>query len=81
MAKVTYSLEIVKSLPTWINSNQLPVHLSQLAETWIHLIQLLPVSFNVMELCFQIIDFIASEFVSEYFLLLYLNLYAYLNIL
>ncbi|KMQ96860.1 serine threonine-protein kinase atr-like protein [Lasius niger] len=64
MAKVTYSLEIVKSLPTWINSNQLPVHLSQLAETWIHLIQLLPVSFNVMELCFQIIDFIASEFVT-----------------
>jgi len=75
MTKVTYSLEIAKSLPTWINSNQLSIHLSQLAETWIHLIELLPVSFNVMELCLQIIDFISSEFVSEYFLLFYLNLY------
>ncbi|XP_025264576.1 serine/threonine-protein kinase ATR [Camponotus floridanus] len=62
--KVTYSLEIAKSLPTWINSNQLSIHLSQLAETWIHLIELLPVSFNVMELCFQIVDFISSEFVT-----------------
>lgn len=78
MAKVTYSLEIVKNLPTWINSNQLSIHLSQLVETWIHLIELLPVSFNVMELCFQIIDFIASEFVSEYFLLFYLNLYLHI---
>lgn len=78
MAKVTYSLEIVKSLPTWINSNQLLIHLSQLVETWIHLIELLPISFNVMELCFQIIDFIASEFVSEYFLLFYLNLYLHI---
>lgn len=78
MAKVTYSLEIVKNLPTWINSNQLSIHLSQLVETWIHLIELLPVSFNVMELCFQIIDFIVSEFVSEYFLLFYLNLYLHI---
>lgn len=78
MAKITYSLEIVKSLPTWINSNQLVIHLSQLVETWVHLIELLPVSFNVMELCFQIIDFIASEFVSEYFLLFYLNLYLHI---
>jgi len=59
----TYSLEIVKSLPTWTNTFRLPMHLlSQFVETLTHLIQLLPVSFDVMTLCFEIINLIASGF-------------------
>lgn len=70
-----YSLEIVKNLPTWINANQLSIHmLSQFAETLIRLIQLSHVSSETTDLCFQVIDFIASEFASEYFLLFYFNL-------
>ncbi|XP_011329801.1 serine/threonine-protein kinase ATR isoform X3 [Ooceraea biroi] len=62
MIITTYSLEIVKSLPAWINSFHLPAHLlSQFAETLTRLIQLLPVSFKVVELCFEVINFIASE--------------------
>lgn len=70
-----YSLELVKSLPTWISGDHLPIHmLSQFAETLIRLIQLSRVSINMTDLCFQIIDFIASEFVSKYLLLLYFSL-------
>ncbi|XP_071651380.1 serine/threonine-protein kinase ATR [Temnothorax longispinosus] len=62
---ITYSIEIVKSLPAWINAGQLPIHmLSQFAETLKRLIQALHVSSNVTDLCFQVIDFIASEFVT-----------------
>ncbi|XP_012230547.1 serine/threonine-protein kinase ATR [Linepithema humile] len=61
-AIIMYSLEIVKSLPTWINSNLLPINsLYQFAEILTHLIQLSPVSLSVTELCFQVIDFTASE--------------------
>lgn len=57
-----YSLEIVKSFPTWINSNQFSISLVyQFAEVLTRLIQLLPISLNVNELCFQVIDFVASE--------------------
>ncbi|XP_020296818.1 serine/threonine-protein kinase ATR [Pseudomyrmex gracilis] len=63
MVIITHSLEIVKSLPSWINSNQLsPCLLSQFAETLTRLIQLLPISHNVAELCFQVIELVASEF-------------------
>lgn len=80
MTIITYSLEIVKSLPTWINSDQVSIHkLSQFAETLTRLIQLSPVSFDTAELCFQVIDFIASEFVSKYFLLFYFNLYLFFS--
>lgn len=75
-----YSLEIVKSLPTWINSDQLSIHmLSQFTETLTRLIQLSPVSLNTTDLCFQVIDFITSEFVSKYFLLFYFNLYLFFS--
>ncbi|XP_011699804.1 PREDICTED: serine/threonine-protein kinase ATR isoform X2 [Wasmannia auropunctata] len=62
---IMYTLEIVKSLPAWINSDQLSIHmLSQFTETLIRLIQLSHVSLNMTDLCFQTIDFIASEFVT-----------------
>ncbi|XP_028046695.1 serine/threonine-protein kinase ATR isoform X2 [Monomorium pharaonis] len=62
---IMYSLEIVKSLPTWINSDQLSIHmLPQIAETLIRLIQLSHISIHIIDLCFQIINFIASEFVT-----------------
>ncbi|XP_011875240.1 PREDICTED: serine/threonine-protein kinase ATR [Vollenhovia emeryi] len=62
---IMYGLEIVKSLPTWIDAGQLPVHmLSQFANTLKQLIKLSHVSVNIADLCFQVIDFIASEFVT-----------------
>jgi hypothetical protein len=63
MTLTTYSLEIVKSLPAWTNTFRLPMHLlSQFVETLTRLTQLLPVSFNVIELCFEIINLVASGF-------------------
>ncbi|KAG5348071.1 ATR kinase, partial [Acromyrmex charruanus] len=62
---IMYTLEIVKSLPTWINSDLLSIHMmSQFAETLIRLIQSSHVSLNTTDLCFQVIDFIALEFVT-----------------
>lgn len=70
MVIITHSLEVVKSLPNWINSYHFsPCLLSQFAETLTRLIQLLPISHNVAELCFRVIDFVASELSSEYFFL------------
>lgn len=67
MTLITYSLEIVKSVPTWINSSQLPICLlSQFAETLARLIQMSPVSLTVVELCFQVINLLASKFISAY---------------
>lgn len=74
-----YSLEIVKSLPTWIDSNLLSINLLyQFAEILTRLIQLSPVSLNVTELCFQVIDLIASECFSEYAFSFYFNRYVFL---
>jgi len=73
-----YTLEIVKSFPAWINSDQLSIHmLSQFVETLIRLIQLSHVSFNTTVLCFQVIDFIASEFVSKYFFIIIIFIYIF----
>lgn len=73
-----YTLEIVKSLPTWINSDLLSIHMmSQFAETLIRLIQSSHVSLNTTDLCFQVIDFIALEFVSKYCILFYFNLFKF----
>ncbi|XP_025986385.1 serine/threonine-protein kinase ATR [Solenopsis invicta] len=63
---IMYSLEIVKSLPSWIRSDELSVHmLSQFAETLIRLIQLSRVSIYTTDLCFQVINLIAFEFVTS----------------
>ncbi|XP_018347657.1 PREDICTED: serine/threonine-protein kinase ATR-like [Trachymyrmex septentrionalis] len=62
---IVYTLEIVKSLSTWINSDLLSIHMvSQFVETLIRLIQSSHVSLNTTDLCFQVIDFIALEFVT-----------------
>lgn len=58
---------MVKSIPPWIHTSQLSVHLlTQFTETLTHLIQISPVSFAVVELCFQIIDLMASELISKW---------------
>ncbi|KAL0107168.1 hypothetical protein PUN28_015590 [Cardiocondyla obscurior] len=62
---IVYTLEIVKSLPTWINADNLLIHkLPQFAETLIRIIQLSHVSLHITDLSFQVIDFIASEFIA-----------------
>ncbi|XP_032688955.1 serine/threonine-protein kinase ATR isoform X2 [Odontomachus brunneus] len=61
-ALISYSLEIIKSISTWINLGQLQIHaFSQFIETITRLIREAPVLFNVAELCFQIIELVASE--------------------
>ncbi|KAL6262489.1 hypothetical protein P5V15_007574 [Pogonomyrmex californicus] len=61
---IMYSLEIVKNLPSWINLETLPAYkLLQFVKTLIHLIQLSPISLNITDLCFQVIDFISAEYI------------------
>ncbi|XP_025157159.1 serine/threonine-protein kinase ATR [Harpegnathos saltator] len=66
-ALIAYSLEIIKNVSTWINLGQLPVHaLSQFAEMLTCLIQTSPVLLNVIELCFQVIELLASGFITHH---------------
>lgn len=66
-ALIAYSIEIIKSISTWINLGQLSIHaFLQFIETITRLIREAPVLLNVVELCFQVIELVAFEF-CEYF--------------
>ncbi|XP_014472413.1 PREDICTED: serine/threonine-protein kinase ATR-like isoform X2 [Dinoponera quadriceps] len=66
-ALIAYSLEMIKSASTWTNLGQLSTHaLSRFTETLTRLIQASPVLLNVVELCFQVIELVVSEFIREY---------------
>ncbi|KOX79522.1 Serine/threonine-protein kinase atr [Melipona quadrifasciata] len=59
---VLCTIEIIKTLPLWINFREISEEqLNQFLRTCIELIQFLSVSSNSIELCFQIIDFTINE--------------------